>query len=727
MPEGVDISLTTPVERLPGVGPSRATALRALELTNLGRLIAHLPARHERVEPEAPIADLTPGQIVSARGEVTATRIVMRGKRPRFEAVLMDPSGRLDLVWFNATYLRDKIHPGMRLRVQGKAKRFGYGLQIANPAQWSVVDDTEDAPSSEARLRPVYPASEAISSRQIEQVMTRALPLALPLLEDHVSDVYRTAREMPSLREAYRAMHAPATMEEVLSARRRLAYDELLLLQLAVALKRRHLRDTLRAPALRWNDQIDAHIRGRFPFRFTPSQDEVVRDIVRDLSTPTPTNRLIQGDVGSGKTAVALYAMLMAVAGGGGSQAAMMAPTELLAEQHFASIDRTLRGSKVRVELLTGTTGAGERESILSRVASGEVDILVGTHALLTSAVRFANLAVAVIDEQHRFGVSQRAALRSKGAGGGGDGDLTPHVLVMTATPIPRTLAITLFGDLDISTISALPPGRSPIATRVVTPEKRDEVYAWVRTKVDEGAQAYVVAPAIERASGGTPGLEDADEADFAPPRAEGAPGVLVDVRSLAERLEGKELAGGRVAVLHGRLKRPTREAIMERFRAGQIDVLVATTVIEVGVDVPNASVMVVENAERFGLAQLHQLRGRVGRGSAKSACVLIGEATTDDARARLEAIASTTDGFALAERDLALRGPGEMFGLKQSGAPPFRVADLGRDLDLLKMARKDAAEWIARSPHLDLPEEALLRKRLLRAHGQWLDLGDVG
>jgi ATP-dependent DNA helicase RecG len=724
MPESRDITLRTPIDRVPGVGDASALALRALGLTNLGRLIAHLPMRYERLEAEAPIAELLPGQIISARGEVTATRLVMRGKRPRFEAVLMDPSGRLDLVWFNATYMRDKVHPGMRLRVQGKAKRFGYGLQIANPSQWAI-DESDEAPTTQARLRPVYPASEAITSRQIERIMARALPKAIPLLIDHLSEDFRRAKAMPTLAEAYRAIHDPSTLDDANAARRRLAYDELLFLQLGVALKRRHLRDTLRAPALRWNDRIDAHIRERFAFIFTPAQDGVVRDVVRDLTSTTPTNRLIQGDVGSGKTAIALYAMLMAV--GSGQQAALMAPTELLAEQHLASIERLLKGSKVRVELLTGATTPIERESILSRAASGEIDILIGTHSLLTSSVRFNSLAVAVIDEQHRFGVSQRAAMRSKS----GDAALTPHVLVMTATPIPRTLAITLFGDLDISTIAELPPGRQAITTRVVGSEKRAEVYAWVRTRIDAGEQAYIVAPAIEPASArATPTLEDdAEPADIAPDASSGTPALppLLDVRSLAERLESQELAGKRVAVLHGRLRRSTREAIMERFRAGHIDALVATTVIEVGVDVPNASVMVVENAERFGLAQLHQLRGRVGRGSAKSACVLIADPATEEARARLDAIASTRDGFVLAERDFEQRGPGVLFGLRQSGAPPFRVADLARDLDLLKLARHDAAEWIARSPHLDAKGEALLRDRLLKAHGQWLDLGDVG
>jgi ATP-dependent DNA helicase RecG len=696
------ITLSTPLGDLRGVGARRAAGLATLGITNVGKLIAHLPMRHERIEAEAAIGELpVAGQIVSARGQVTATRVVLKRPRPRFEAVVLDASGRLDLVWFNMTHLRHDIHPGMRIWVQGKVGRRGSSVQLVNP-KFRLIKGEEEPAAQDAQLRPVYPASEAVPSREIEKAVGAVLKHALPLLEDHLSPEYRRKRELPTLAEAYRMQHAPENEQEVGAGRRRLAYDELLLLQLAVHLKRAHLRELLRAPRLAWSETIDRRIRERFPFALTAAQDDVIKELVRDLASDTPTNRLIQGDVGSGKTVVALYAMLMAVASD--QQAALMAPTEILAEQHFAGITEVLKGSKVRVELLTGATPQAERESILGRVKLGEVDILVGTHALLTESVQFASLAVAIIDEQHRFGVHQRAMLRSKAA----DDRMTPHVLVMTATPIPRTLAISLFGDLDISTISGLPPGRQPIATRVVGPEKRPEVYAWVRQRLDSGDQAYFVVPAIER----TDADEDADGAD---------------VRSLMKRLEEGELAGKRIAALHGRLKRPTREHIMERFRSGVIDALVATTVIEVGVDVPNAAVMVVEDADRFGLAQLHQLRGRVGRGKKKSYCVLIGEATTSDAAERLSTMAKVSDGFALAERDFELRGPGEIFGTRQSGLPPFRVADLARDMELLKMARRDAAAWIAESPGLDRPSESLVNRRLRKQYGQWLGLGDVG
>ncbi|MFN0134183.1 MAG: ATP-dependent DNA helicase RecG [Phycisphaerales bacterium] len=720
------LTLSSPLSEV--VGAATARALEGMGLTNIGRLINHLPMRHERLEAQAPIAELAAGANVSATGQVTATRVVMRGRKPRFEAVLMDSTGRLDLTWFHATYLRDKVQAGMRMRVQGKARRMGPNLQIVNAQWWELGPEDEPGPAK-ARLRPVYPAMEGLSTRQIERAMGRVLPIGLPLIEDHLSEAYRSERSMPSLAEAYRRMHEPRTEEEVASARRRLAYDELLLMQLGVALRRAHLRQRLRSPALKWSEGIDRQIRERLPFELTAGQEAVVGEVVRDLRRETPTNRLIQGDVGSGKTAVAAYAMLVAVASE--HQAALMVPTELLAEQHYLRLTEMLRGARVRVGLLTGSTPTAERRQLLASIERGETDIVVGTHALLTETVRFRSLAVVVIDEQHRFGVHQRATLRAKAAGGE---DVTPHVLVMTATPIPRTLAITLFGDLDISTIKGMPPGRQPVATRVVGHEKRGEVYAWVAKKVAAGAQAYVVAPEIgqERAQpmlgGGLDLGEDgptAEAADGEPAEAGSSRSVL----SLARELEDGPLGGVKVEAMHGRLKAETRDGIMRRFREGRVSVLVATTVIEVGVDVPNATIMVVEGADRFGLAQLHQLRGRVGRGTGKSVCVLIaseGQATPEGME-RLKAVAATTDGFAIAEKDLEIRGPGAVFGERQAGAAPFRVADLARDLDLVRMAQRDARAWVERSPGLGGVEDSLARRRMMKAHGKWLGLGDVG
>ena len=696
------LKLTTPVEMLPGVTPARAAELRRLDIPSLAHLVAHLPHRHETYEPETTIDKLIPGHIVSTRGAVIATRPMTQGQRPRFVAVLADPTGSMEAQWFNQLYLRSKIVPGQTLRVQGKAKRTRSGVTMSNPA-WTIVgDDDAPPPGGITRLRPIYSATEELPSFVIERLIDGVLDAALPQIEDHLTPEFRRERELPPLADAYRMMHRPASSQEIATARRRLVYDEFLLLQLGVHLKRAHLVRTLHAPALRWDATIDRHIRARLPFALTEGQDSAVAEVAIDLQRSTPANRLIQGDVGAGKTVVALYAMLMAVASK--HQAALMAPTELLAEQHHQVITAMLAGSKVRVALLTGATPPNDRQVMLARLESGEIDLLIGTHALITDSVRFRSLAVAIIDEQHRFGVHQRARLREKAS----DERSMPHTLVMTATPIPRTLSLTVFGDLDVSIIRGMPPGRKPVKTRWVRSDQAEEVYAFVRQKAEAGEQAFVVVPAVEGAD-----------------TASGT-GSLKDVRSTAARLAAGPLKGLRVAGVHGRLSSKMRSQIMARFRSHLIDVLVATTVIEVGVDIPDATVIVIEHAERFGLAQLHQLRGRVGRGKKRGACILIGDPPTPDAEARLRVLASTTDGFVLAEKDMEIRGPGELFGLRQSGASPLRLASLPADMDLLLMARRDAGAWLEASPSLNRPEDRLARTRLFKAYGESLGLVDV-
>jgi ATP-dependent DNA helicase RecG len=695
------LTLTTSLEDSRLVPPATLRGLQGLGIVSVGQLVAHLPTRHEQLEAETTIAELVPGAICHVRGEVTATRPV-RGPRPRFEAVLHDGTGRLDLVWFNQLYLSDKIAPGVRLRVQGKVAKRGPMVQMAN-ARPEVLNPADEPERSDGRIRPVYPASEEIASRKIEHAMRKVLPHALPLIDDHLPAEFRGRRALPELREAYRMLHEPQSPEEALAGRRRLAYDELLLLQLGVAMKRAHLRAHLRAPKLDASDAIMRRILARLPFALTPGQASVVTELRGDLSQERPANRLIQGDVGSGKTAVALCAMLLSVASK--HQAALLAPTEILAEQHMASLSKLLGSTRVRLALLTGSTPASERETITTRLEAGELDIVVGTHALLSEDVRFRSLGVAIIDEQHRFGVAQRAQLRASAS----DGFATPHVLVMTATPIPRSLALTLFGDLDISTIRGLPPGRTPVQTRVISSHDRVQAYGTLKARIEAGEQGYVVVPAID------------------PTGVESPTGPLVDIRTVVHAMENGLLQGKRIAALHGQLERSTREAIMERFRAGTIDCLVATTVIEVGVDVPNASIMIVEHADRFGLAQLHQLRGRVGRGKAASACYLVADPTTPEGQARLAVMEQSSDGFVLAEKDLEIRGFGEVFGTRQSGLPPFRIADPFRDRELLLLARTDAQAMIEASPNLLGKDELLLRKRLMKAHGKALALADVG
>lgn len=702
MPAARVITLGTRIEDLPGIAARSIAGLRELGLTNLGKLIAHLPIRHERLEAEAPVEELAAGHIVSARGEITATRVVMR--RPqRFEAALMDNGQRLDLVWFNALYMREKIKPGMRLRVQGKATKYGPGLQIANPKFDILNEDAEPEPA-QSRIRPVYSANERIKSAAIEAAIRATLDLALPLLKDHLPPELLARREMPPLARAYELVHRPAHEGDATEGRRRLAYDELLLLQLGVQMKREHLRRRMHAPALQLTSAIDRRIRARFPFSFTPEQDHAVSEIARDLTLATPTNRLLQGDVGSGKTAVALYAMLMTVASG--HQAALMAPTELLAEQHLATIESVLRDSRVDVRLLTGSKSDGDQ--VRRDIASGKAGIVIGTHALLQEQVKFKSLALAIIDEQHRFGVHQRAALRAKT----NDPNLTPHVVVMTATPIPRTLALTMFGDLDVTVIGGLPPGRTAVKTRLVTRAKRAEVYAFVRERIDKGEQVFIVLPAIDS-------RESTDSA-----------ATVTGVRELVKELEAGALRSVPIAALHGRMKSDARAQTMLKFRAGTIRCLIATTIVEVGVDVPDATVMVVEHADRFGLAQLHQLRGRVGRGNKPGVCVLIAdepEAGAEQTNPRLRLLVETTDGFRLAEGDWQIRGSGGFFDTRQSGLSSLHVADLSRDRDLLELARHDARDWIERSPALDAPGEELVLRRMMKTFGTELGLVAVG
>ena len=698
-----ELTLTTNIAAVAGVNLRQAESFRRLGIRCVADLILHLPVRYEHELAETSIAQvqeqadaLGDEVTLSVCGEVVMVRSVPARGRRRVELTIQDDTAALRATWFNMPWLAEKLRPGLVVRLIGRIGRHRDLLQMVNP-RWELVDAAEPKTPRAERYRPIYPAGDDLPSWQIERAVGEVLPAALAQLDDHLHEAYRASRALPALADAYRMMHRPDDPDEPKRARRRLALDELLLLQLAVMLKRRHRRRSLRAPALKHSAAIDRHIVARFPFELTESQRGVIEEIAADLGTETPMNRLLQGDVGAGKTVVALYGMLMAVASG--HQAALMAPTELLAEQHGASIGGMLRGGRVSIDVLTGSLSVAQRRDVLRRLEAGEIDLLIGTHALLTEHVRFKSLALAVVDEQHRFGVHQRATIRSKGR----DDRTVPHTLVMTATPIPRTLSLTVFGDLDVSTIRGMPPGRRPVTTRVRDFTAADKVYAHVADRLAKGEQAYIVVPVI-------------DECDLG----------LTAVHSHLEALSKGHLRKHRLAALHGRLSRDERDEIMGRFRDGTIDALVTTTVIEVGVDVPNASIMVIEHAQRFGLAQLHQLRGRIARATRKSLCVLLADSPTPEAEARLDAIASTTDGFVIAEKDLEIRGPGELFGAKQSGIPPFRVTELPRDMELLQLARRDAIAWVRENPTLSGDRDALLRQRLLKAYGKALGLGDV-
>ena len=741
-PDPAELKPGSPVSAIPGVSKNRATLLRKLDIHTVSDLLRHEPLRYQFEAAETKVADLTVDAIGQARGRLEAVRWVGspyggrgRGPKGRFEATLVDDTDTLRLTWFNAGYLRDKLHAGDHVRVKGKVTLYNNYAQMANPdwerlpppeappegepgeADEASDDPPDSAPSPEAdeRHRPIYPATRGLPSATIERLIQQVLPVALPQLQDPLPAELLTHHNMPGIAEAIRMLHRPEDEDEPKTARRRLAYNELLLLQLGVAVRRAFVEHRLAAPALRHDDALDRHINDRLPFTLTAAQRRVVGEIAGDLTKAWPMNRLLQGDVGSGKTAVAVYAMLLAVANR--KQAALLAPTELLARQHLLSLEQMLEGSSVRMALLTGSMKAAERKAVLQKAVDGELDIVVGTHALLSEAEKLPQLALAVIDEQHRFGVRQRAAMRvtlgdprQKHEAPQDGRSVVPHQLVMTATPIPRTLSLTLLGDLDVSTIDELPPGRTPVTTRVVGPEQRDTVYDYVKGRLAKGEQAYVVVPAIEANEGGNGGELKS---------------VTEHVEHLRERF-GRELV---VEAVHGRMDAGALAAVMGRFRRGEVAALVATTVIEVGVDVPAATVMVVEHAERFGLAQLHQLRGRVGRGrtGGKPLCVLIAEPTTDDASARMAAIRDTRDGFQIAEQDLAIRGMGELLGTRQSGAPPLKTARLPDDTDLLQLARRDAKRIVADDPALAKDKWTRLRKLLTREYGEALGLVDVG
>ncbi len=690
-PRNGPVALETPLQFLPGVGPKRAEHLAALGVTTAGDLLSYYPRDYLAYQAEAPIASLVAGSLVAIRGNILQTRM-MPGRQRRFEALLEDASGRCVLTWFNPFGITEKVRPGVQLRAIGKVGQYGGRFQMVQP-KIDLLQDQSAVPAA-ARIEAVYGASSGISSPIIGRIVRTNLPALLPLVEEWFAADYLAQRNLTPRREAVRIAHEPVAMEQVQRARRTLAYHEFFLHQAGIAIKRHHQKESHAAMALGSGATVDQRIRALLEFPLTAAQNRVIKQLTHDLGQRRPMNRLLQGDVGSGKTVVALYAMLVAVANK--TQAVLMAPTEVLAEQHFITLERYLRNSKVKLDLLTGNQPAEKRRTILAGLETGAIGLVVATHAVLNEQVKFQRLTVVVVDEQHKFGVEQRAAIRARHG--------APHTLVMTATPIPRTLAMTVFGDLDVSLIDALPPGRQKIFTRATGTDNRQHVYEFVATRVRAGEQAYVVLPVIDE------GASD-----------------LTSATGMHQELSTGYLKHLRVGLLHGRMDSPDRQHVMERFRQKLIDVLVATTVIEVGVDVPNATVMVVEHADRFGLSQLHQLRGRVGRGDKPSQCILISDASTEQGAQRLQAMVKFTSGFKIAEEDLRIRGMGEIIGTKQSGHSDFHFADLLLDTALLQLARRDAFHAIAADPRLLTPEHAHLRRAVLARFGSAISLADVG
>jgi ATP-dependent DNA helicase RecG len=677
---GVADPLQGPLQFLKGVGPRRAADLKRAGLTTVEDLLYRFPTRYEDRGHFETIAALRPGVSASVIGEILACGI-RPTRRPRFkvfEMLVRDRTGSLRAIWFNQPFLKDVFHPHQRVILFGKLELSSHGLQMQSP-QYELVEGVEENEGIEGshegiegtvhtgRIVPVYEKTGQLTAKMQRSLVFQALQSMPAELPDPLPVAVRRRQHLIERRDALEQAHFPpatVSVDELNAfrspAHRRLIFEEFFLFQLGIVLRRRRADSERKGRAVVVTDHIRDAVRQVLPFKLTGDQKTVIREIVTDMQRQQPMNRLLQGDVGSGKTIVALMASLVAMENG--LQVAFMAPTEILAEQHYFNIRQLLEKSRFRIALLTGGTAAKKRRELLAELAGGSMHMAIGTHALVQEDVAFRELGLAIIDEQHRFGVLQRATLRAKG--------LHPDVLVMTATPIPRTLALTTYGDLDVSVMREMPPGRQPILTTARPESRRDDVYAFVRQQIEQGRQAYIIYPLVE----------------------ESAKVDLKAATEMADHLAQDVFPQFRLALLHGRLKQDAKDRVMGAFVRGEFDILVSTTVVEVGVDVPNATVMVIEHAERFGLSQLHQLRGRVGRGVHKSYCVLLHQfALTEQGRERLKALTETTDGFEIAERDLQLRGPGDFFGTRQSGLPTLRVGDLLRDHALMEEARREA------------------------------------
>lgn len=669
------LRLDQPLDQLKGVGDKRAAALAKAGLRTVFDLLFRFPLRYEDRAHLTPLAALIPGSTATVVGEVRSARMKPT-RRPGFslfEASVSDGEGVVTALWFNQPFLAQVIRPHARVVLHGHVDAApGTSRQLTNP-EFEVVDDESEVDNVHVgRIVPIYERIGSVTAKLQRTLVAHALALLPAELVDPVPADVLARHGLPSRRRALEEVHfpPPETALDMLAARatsahRRLVFEEFFLFQLTVALRRSRRQGEQKA----WHVAIDDRLRDRaravLPFSLTADQRTALKEIVEDLQRPVPMNRLLQGEVGSGKTIVAVLAALVAL--DNGLQVALMAPTELLAQQHVTRISALLASTGHRVLALTGEVKPAERKVVIEALESGEPVLVIGTHALVQHAVSFKRIGLVIIDEQHRFGVLQRADLRSKG--------VSADVLVMTATPIPRTLSLTVYGDLDVSVLRHVPPGRQTVMTTVRPDSRRDDAYAFVTREVEAGRQAYLVFPLI-------------DESEKIDVRA---------VNQMADHLQQEVFPRFRVGVLHGRLDRAERQRVMHEFAAGRIDILVSTTVVEVGIDVPNASVMVVDHAERFGLAQLHQLRGRVGRGAHASYCLLLYQPPLGDvARARLKAIAETTDGFALAERDLEIRGPGDFWGTRQSGLPSLRVGDWLKDRVWLELAGTEARQALA-------------------------------
>ena len=667
------MQLKSDIQYVKGVGPTRAEAFYKLSVPSVGALLRYYPRAYEDWSQITPIRDLQAGVQSCIRAAVchTPTKIRIPGGTMLFKTAVTDGAGLLNLTFFNNKYISNQLKEGEEYLFFGKPAQNRYGaLEMASPLF--------QKPQSAHRIRPIYPATAQLNTKTIERCVQNALDALETEIPDYLPAEIRKENGLCTLDTAIRHIHFPPDELSLEAARKRLIFDELFLLQLGL-LQMKSRTQTLFTACVVRTDYTEEFAE-LLPFTMTGAQKRAVKEALCDMQSGEPMNRLLQGDVGSGKTAVA--AALIYSAAKNGLQSAMLAPTEVLAEQHYRTFQKFFDGTDISVVLLTGSVPAAQKREIKARLANGEAMLAVGTHALLQEDVDFQRLGLCITDEQHRFGVAQRASLSAKGD--------NPHILVMSATPIPRTLGLILYGDLNVSVLDELPPGRQTIATYRVGQSYRPRIYQFIEKHIEAGLQAYIVCPLVEEG-----------ELDLAP------------AEEYCKRLQNGVFHHRRVGLLHGKMKPKEKDKIMRAFQNGEIDILVSTVVVEVGVDVPNAAVMVIENAERFGLSQLHQLRGRVGRGKAKSTCVLVSDAQNDEAKARFDILCETNDGFKIADADLKLRGPGDFFGKRQHGLPALRLADILRDTELLLTVQRAAAALLKTDAHLDAPEHAALRRQL--------------
>jgi len=672
--------LNASVTRLPGIKSGYANKLEKLNITTIGDLLTHYPHRYDDYRSLKTINQLKYNEDVTIIAQVWQTKKrSSRANRPIITSMLSDGTGTIEATWFNQPWLESTLAPGKQIVISGRVSQYLGRLVFQSP-DWETLDKTL---IHTGRLVPIYPLTSGITAQWMRRLQKRTVDYWALRLPDHLPDEVLQRQNLPPLEESVAQIHFPDSWEALERSRRRLAFDELLLIQLGV-LKQRQLWKAQSCPVLNIDRQVVDDFLNPLPFKLTGAQQRSLDEILADLSAQTPMSRLLQGDVGSGKTVVALAAALAVISAGG--QAAVLAPTEILAEQHHKSmrsmLETTGQAGRVNIQLLTGSTKSADREPVLAGLADGSAQLLVGTHAIIQENVAFKALRLAVVDEQHRFGVEQRGALREKG--------LNPHMLVMSATPIPRSLALTLYGDLDLSIIDEMPPGRQPVKTLQLFPKERERAYGFIRAQVDKGLQAFIICPLVE-------------ESD------------KIEAKSAVEeheRLQKKVFPDLNLGLLHGRMSGADKDTVMADFRDQKIDILVSTSVVEVGIDIPNASTILIEGANRFGLAQLHQFRGRVGRGQDQSYCLLLADSAGQDAKARLAVMERTGNGFELAEEDMKLRGPGEFFGTRQSGLPSLKLVKL-TDTQLLELARSEAQAIFQQDADLSKPEHQLLARRV--------------